>query len=100
MPKNLGSISDPKDLVTKEYLENNYIQKVNIPKLILGTTIIEEETSEVPIPDTILDRENMIVYQNGLLIVEGLHYDTSTNQILLKDYSSTAGDIFTFICIS
>lgn len=99
MPKNLGNISDPKDIVTKEYLEDKCILKSNAPKLIVGTSVLSSNSSTISIPDSIVDTENMLVYHNGLLITLSENYTVSDRSINLESYIANAGDIFTFICV-
>lgn len=55
-------------------------------------------TESINIPSSITDLDNLMVYQNGLLLNENIHYivDSGNRIITLLDYTAKAGEIFTF----
>lgn len=92
--KNFGEISDPKDVVTKEYVEGL------IPKLVTASTTVSSESSTITVPFTVSDSTQLIVYHNGVLLAMNINYTYSSNAITLKDYTADIGDVFIFITLS
>lgn len=90
--KNLGTITDPKDVATKEYVDNS---KGTVNRA--SVSIPSDNTSTISIPITITDPTQLTVYQNGLILTPTVHYTATTTEITLEGYTANAGDIFTFV---
>lgn len=64
-------------------------------------TVASDATVTLSIPITITNSNNLLVYQNGVLIEPTENYTISSDlkSINLVSYSASAGDIFSFIYI-
>lgn len=60
-------------------------------------TISTNNTSTITMPSTLSEFENLMVYHNGILLIEGVNYSRNGSVISLIDYTAEIGDIFTFI---
>lgn len=60
-------------------------------------TVSANSTSSITMPASLSKFENIMVYQNGILLIEGVHYNKNGLIISLIDYTANSGDTFTFI---
>ena len=51
----------------------------------------------IEIPQEVRTYASLNVYQNGKLLAEGIHYVVSGDNIVLRSYTTYAGDIFSFV---
>lgn len=60
---------------------------------------VSEVSSTVSFGTTFADTTHLTVYQNGILLAAGIHYNVNSDRagITLVDYSTEVGDIFTFV---
>lgn len=88
-----GNPSQANQAATKQYVDNSVpkIYRENITDITSGQYIIN-------IPNNIQDYDNMMVYQNGLLLIKDLHYslNEANKRIELIGYALNAGESITF----
>lgn len=78
---------------TKQYVDNL------TPKIYRGYVVNSDNgASIISIPSQIKDLNNLMVYQNGLLLNEYENYQINgeNKSIILIDYTAKAGEVFTF----
>lgn len=82
--------SDNKDLVTKDYVANNLPQLSHVYR-----TASADGTTSFNFSGDIADltQNFYLVYFNGLLLVEGVHYTVSGTTVNLLDWSCRANDM-------
>lgn len=73
---------------------DNIIPEIYIAYMEIST----DNIGTINIPSSITDLNNLMVYENGLLLNENVHYiiDSGNKTINLIDYTAKTGEIFTF----
>lgn len=61
------------------------------------TSIGDNGVSAIDIPFVCTSTDSLVVYQNGILLVQSIHYNATTTQITLIGYTANKGDLFTFV---
>ena len=76
-------------------------------ELRVSSVIIDKKTNEINLPTEFKGIENskqILVFQNGLILVEGQNYKFNTSSLMIEligdDYNARIGDIFTFLYIA
>lgn len=81
--------SHNKDLVTKDYISNNLPQLTHKYR-----TATADETTSFDFSADITNLSTYyLVYYNGLLLIEGVHYTVNGAVVNLLDWSASTGDI-------
>lgn len=77
---------------------NDLTDKPNIGQIYKASVeITESGVSSISIPITISDANQLTVYQNGILLTQGINYTATTSAITLINYTCNVNDVFTFI---
>lgn len=77
---------------------NDLTDKPNIGQIYKASVeITESGVSSISIPITISDANQLTVYQNGILLTQGVNYTATTSAITLINYTCNVNDVFTFI---
>lgn len=79
-------------------LEDGKIASSQIP-CTRGNVTILSDSNTITIPFTPSDSAKLMVYQNGLLLSETIHYTVSGATLTLVNYNAEVGDVFQFIII-
>ena len=82
--------TQPFQAATKQYVDNS------APKIYRDDYTARKNETTVPIPTNIQDYDNMMVYQNGLLLIKGVNFEISGTNIAFTDYSLNPGETITF----
>lgn len=61
------------------------------------TQSVEDTTNTISLPSNFVGVNNITIYHNGILLVEGLHYNIESDLISLNGYYAFKGDTFDFI---
>lgn len=76
-------------------------------ELKVSSVIIDKKTNQISLPTEFKGIENskqILVFQNGLILVEGQNYKFNTSSLMIEligdDYNARIGDIFTFLYIA
>lgn len=76
-------------------------------ELKVSSIIIDKKTNQISLPTEFKGIENskqILVFQNGLILVEGQNYKFNTSSLMIEligdDYNARIGDIFTFLYIA
>lgn len=76
-------------------------------ELRVSSIIIDKKTNQINLPAEFKGIENskqILVFQNGLILVEGQNYKFNTSSLMIEligdDYKARIGDVFTFLYIA
>lgn len=72
--------------------------KFDAISVIRGNVNITQESSTISIPITVSDSSKLLIYHNGILLIQGTHYTiTDGSSIELLDYNTEIGDVISFV---
>lgn len=93
-----------KDLVeesTEKVIETTKELINSVSSEVIEASVVIQNSGEtvIPIPEPLKGYKNLLVYQNGKLLVKDMHYLMSGDFISLINYIAYATDVFTFMYV-
>lgn len=96
-------LGTPIELEDGTYMENILAStEISLPPGAVGdiikkSVVVSSQTSEVDIPSEFNVTTNMVVYYNGLLMEENMHYSIADSKIHAIDFAFAENSIITFV---
>ena len=90
-----GNPTQANQAATKQYVDNS-APKIYREDIVIG--VAQAGLNTLPIPSNIQDYDNMMVYQNGLLLLNPTNFtiDTTNKMIILNGYTFNENETITF----